>query len=91
LTSVGLWGSYPGPVLSSWGELSDVLQSLTPSRMDVLQHEVRDWYRRFKLDVKLQMKAAMDQLAADVYHRGYDDVDNLFSSMVAQEAEGGEL
>jgi hypothetical protein len=37
------------------------------------------------------MKAAMDQLAADVYHRGYDDVDNLFSSMVAQEAEGGEL
>ena len=66
-----LFSKYPGPILSSWDDLSSYLVPLRrnindATRLNSLQKEVLEWYELFKNTVKSKLAASLD---ASMTHR----------------------
>ena len=66
-----LFSKYPGPILSSWDDLSSYLVPLrynvdVATHLNSLQKEVLEWYELFKNTVKSKLAASLD---ASMSHR----------------------
>eukprot|EP00597_Dinobryon_sp_UTEXLB2267_P002449 CAMPEP_0170081180 /NCGR_PEP_ID=MMETSP0019_2-20121128/17124_1 /TAXON_ID=98059 /ORGANISM="Dinobryon sp., Strain UTEXLB2267" /LENGTH=326 /DNA_ID=CAMNT_0010295505 /DNA_START=388 /DNA_END=1368 /DNA_ORIENTATION=- len=65
------WRNYPGPVLGSWDELAEYMETLYPTarelsipqkhRLDALQAALGNWYTDFKNSKRLELVNAFEQ------------------------------
>ena len=58
----GLWKDYPGPIFTTWMDLSTFLNSITPEITDMLQERVVTWYSAFKEDVQNKLAKTVDDI-----------------------------
>jgi len=71
------WRNYPGPVLESWEELAEYMETLYPTdrelsihqkhRLNALQNALRKWYIDFKNSKRQELVNSLEQIFRKLY------------------------